>query len=182
MSYTNEILKLFNSDVTSYRIAADLTEMGYKTSTQFIDNYRIAGRKVGNMQLEKAEMLMDYIKTQKEEIEMAATVESITTYLEGYEQTYSNAMDSTFGLFKSDVYSLAKDLAKGELYIYSKEDYVDYLEGVLKENVEYHVSNGMTEEEALEEENELVDNLEEIKESTSTVFIESSNSDSYYAV
>ena len=113
---------------------------------------------------------------------MTETVQSITKYLEGYERTNSNTMDSKFGIFKVDVYSLAKDLDKGDLYIYSKEEYIESLNDMLKENIEYHIENGLTVEEANEEEIEILDKIKEVKESNCTVFIEKSGSEHYYSV
>lgn len=61
MTYTEEIKKLLDSDITSYKIAkyCDL-------SPQFVDNYRIKGYKIGNMTLSKAEKLVDYKRRKNE--------------------------------------------------------------------------------------------------------------------
>lgn len=62
MTYTEQIQELLNSDITSYQLAKQLKEKGYKTSIQFFDNYRVNKRPIKNMPLEKAEMLIEYIK------------------------------------------------------------------------------------------------------------------------
>lgn len=57
MTYTEEIKDLFDSDITSYKIAKYCG-----LSPQFVDNYRIKGYEIGNMTLSKAEKLADYKK------------------------------------------------------------------------------------------------------------------------
>lgn len=57
MEYREIIKKLFDSDITSYRMAKDIG-----TTAQAIDNYRKKGAKIGNMRLELAEKLVQYAK------------------------------------------------------------------------------------------------------------------------
>ena len=53
---TSEVIRtLLNSSLTSYRIGKD-TGVG----ATFVDNYRTGKTKLGNMSLEKAELLEDY--------------------------------------------------------------------------------------------------------------------------
>lgn len=55
MSLIDKIQELFESDITSYRIAKDCG-----TSPQYIDNYRSGKTKIENMALGKAEALINY--------------------------------------------------------------------------------------------------------------------------
>ena len=61
MKYTEMIQQLFDSEITSYRIAKDCG-----LSPQYVDNYRVGKSKIKNMALGKAEKLVEYW----EEIEM----------------------------------------------------------------------------------------------------------------
>lgn len=54
-TYMETIAKLFNSKLTSYKIAKDTG-----LSTQLIDNYRTGKSKIENMALGKAELLVKY--------------------------------------------------------------------------------------------------------------------------
>lgn len=90
---------------------------------------------------------------------MIKTIKELEEYLENYEHTMSNQMDSVFPLFKSDVSSLAKDYAKGDVYIYTKVDYIEYLT-----------------------ETEQFDKLEEVEESVCTMFIEKTGVDDFYSI
>lgn len=56
-TYMETIAKLFNSKLTSYKIAKDTG-----LSTQLIDKYRTGKSKIENMALGNAELLVDYAK------------------------------------------------------------------------------------------------------------------------
>ena len=36
-------------------------------------------------------------------------------------------MDNVFGMFKSDVYSLSKDVQHNEAYLYSRDEWLDFI-------------------------------------------------------
>lgn len=59
-TYMETIAKLFNSKLTSYKIAKDTG-----LSTQLIDKYRIGGSKLENMKLGTAETLVKYANSEK---------------------------------------------------------------------------------------------------------------------
>lgn len=115
---------------------------------------------------------------------MAETVETIKNYLENYERTLSNEMDDMFWLCKADVSSLAEKLEKGELYIYSKDEYIKEIEELINDNVQYHIKNGLSKEEALDlaSEDDFMEKLEDVKKSKCTVFIEHDSLDSYHEI
>lgn len=170
LKYINEIRNLLNSDVKTSDIAK-----ATGLSHQYITNYRLNISKVENMQLGKAEKIIDYIMRMKEDGKM--DVKKVEDYLSNYKNTRSTQMDDMFKLFKSDVSTMAQDYANGELYIYSREDYIEYLETLIKDNVELGISSGLT-----EEEEELISKLNNVKNSNSEVIIETMGSDTYYEI
>lgn len=59
MTYREDIVKLFESDITSYRIGKD-----NGLSPQLVDKYRKGKSDLGNMTLKNAEKLSEYSRQQ----------------------------------------------------------------------------------------------------------------------
>ena len=53
--------------------------------------------------------------------------ENLVYELENYQKTYSTEIDLNFNMFKSDVYELAKQYEKGELYVYDRSEWLEHL-------------------------------------------------------
>lgn len=64
---------------------------------------------------------------------MVETVEELEEYILGYNETNSTKMDKYVDLFLSDVSNMKKQLKKNELYVYTKEDYIEFLNEQINE-------------------------------------------------
>lgn len=56
------------------------------------------------------------------------TKTELENYLENYEMTFSNEMDDVFSKFKSDVWSMAQDFRKGDLWIVERNEFKEFCE------------------------------------------------------
>ncbi|MGF3113197.1 helix-turn-helix domain-containing protein [Facklamia sp. P9177] len=119
MNEIDKLRKIMNSDMTDSELA-NIAGM----SQQAINKYRKGQSKLENMRFESALKLTKY----QEELEMENKFNEIVEYLENYKKTSSNEMDPIFKLFKSDVYTMSKEYNSGEGFLYSKEDWIDWLE------------------------------------------------------
>lgn len=99
---------------------------------------------------------------------MKITRETVENYLENYEKSRSNAMDSVFPLFKSDVSRMADLFAKGELYVYEVPDWIS--EAIERVSTMLKEDNDM-----IKESIELIKLIEEIRENEIVVIIEDSD-------
>lgn len=54
------------------------------------------------------------------------TIDEVKNYLEDY-QEHGTELDEIFRMFKDDVFSLAKAYRQGEAYLYTKQDYIDFM-------------------------------------------------------
>lgn len=105
MAYTEKIKDLFDSSITSYRIAKDCG-----LSPQFVDNYRTGKSNVENMALGKAEILVDY-KNKIEKMEEKAMYK-LTVMEEGKLQdveNFNNFEDLKNHLINTDYFSWIND-------------------------------------------------------------------------
>lgn len=59
--------------------------------------------------------------------------EEISEYLNNYEKTRSTEMDEKFNMFKSDVSSIAQEYRKNEAYIYTKKEYLEFIQEKIEE-------------------------------------------------
>lgn len=85
---------------------------------------------------------------------MAIDQTFIENYLENYPKTHSDQMDPYFSLTKADVYRMAIDYRNGEVYIYNKKDFLDFL------------SNSIADFISLGEDEDSIDELKERLEGT----------------
>ena len=107
-------------------------------------------------------------------------VKELETYLENWKDTQSTELDSVFGIFGSDVTSLARAYRKDELYIYTFTEYVEYKQEQIEEAKEY----ADDEEELQEIDETLVAELEDIKNNyaETCLFVEEHGGDGFKAV
>lgn len=131
MRTSEAVRMLLSSDLTSYRIGKD-TGVG----ATFIDNYRTHKAKLENMSLEKAELLEDYYYNVAINLIQDKAKEEIEEYLNNYKKTYSTEMDQKFHMFKSDVYSLAQEYRKGEAYVYTKKEFLEFIQEKIEEETD----------------------------------------------
>ena len=109
----------------------------------------------------------------------------IKDYLEGYSFTTSNNMDDVFHLFKSDVSSLERDYRQGEVYIYTKQEYINSKKEMLLNDLSYIQSQvesnsfNMVDFRSIEE---YLDELEEIESNPDTIYIERCGVEGYESV
>ena len=59
--------------------------------------------------------------------------ENLVYELENYQKTYSTEIELNFNMFRSDVYELSKQYDKGELYVYSRSEWLEHLNERLAE-------------------------------------------------
>lgn len=177
-SYIQSIKELFESDETSYNIALQTGLV-----PQFIDNYRVKGSKIENMSVSKAEILVNYYNEKERKLEEKTMndYKMIEEYLENYERTTSNKMDDKFSMFKADVSALAVAYRKGEAYLYTKEEYINFLQEQIDERIEYLKEENFDQEYIEDEIEESVDNLNFVKDSKCTVFVEKSGTEGFYS-
>lgn len=128
MKTSDVVRDLLRSNLTSYRIGKD-TGVG----ATFIDNYRTHKTKLENMSLEKAELLEDYYYNEAIDLIAEKEREEISEYLNNYEKTRSTEMDEKFNMFKSDVSSIAQEYRKNEAYIYTKKEFLEFIQEQIEE-------------------------------------------------
>ncbi|MFW3364718.1 hypothetical protein ACN2AU_09150 [Aerococcus viridans] len=128
MKTSDVVRDLLRSNLTSYRIGKD-TGVG----ATFIDNYRTHKTKIENMSLEKAELLEDYYYNEAIDLIAEKEREEISEYLNNYEKTRSTEMDEKFNMFKSDVSSIAQEYRKNEAYIYTKKEFLEFIQQLIEE-------------------------------------------------
>ena len=107
--------------------------------------------------------------------------QELETYLENWKDTRSTQLDSAFGLFGSDVTSLARAYRKGELYIFTFTEFLEDRQQMIDEAKEYA---GDDEEELQEIEETLVAELEDIKNryADTCLFVEEHGRDDFKVV
>lgn len=64
--------------------------------------------------------------------------QEVEEYLANYGNSHSIYMDSKFHIFKSDVASLAKDVKHGYAYVYTKYEWLEFLQELLDEAEDEH--------------------------------------------
>lgn len=61
------------------------------------------------------------------------TSDDLTEFLNNYPQTTSTEIEGGFGLFKSDVSSLAREVRNGDAFVYTKDEWETELWGFVQE-------------------------------------------------
>jgi hypothetical protein len=141
MKTSDVVRNLLRSNLTSYRIGKD-TGVG----ATFIDNYRTHKTKLENMSLEKAELLEDYYYNEAIDLIAEKEREEISEYLNNYKNTYSTEMDEKFNMFKSDVSSIAQEYRKNEAYIYTKKEFLEFIQEQIEEAEDEDIRETIEEE------------------------------------
>lgn len=59
--------------------------------------------------------------------------QEVEEYLSNYGKSHSTETDNKFNMFKSDVASLAKDVENGDAYVYTKYEWLEFLQEQLDE-------------------------------------------------
>lgn len=168
---------LFESDYSAWDIGK---ETGLTRQT--VLRYRNKEADYLNMKLANAIKLIEYYikkENKKDETEMEDK-EMIEEYLENYERSMSTEMDEKFSMFKSDVSALAVAYRSGDAYLYTKKEYIDFLQEFIDEKVDYLKSQGIDQEDIEDDIEDSLSVLNEVKASNSTVFIEKTGADGYY--
>lgn len=63
-------------------------------------------------------------------LKVKSIFDDIVGYLENYKKTTSTEIDPIFKIYKSDVYTLSKEYNDGEGFLYTKEDWIEFLEEI----------------------------------------------------
>lgn len=61
--------------------------------------------------------------------------QEIIDILENYDFTTSTELDDTFSMFKSDVWGLSQKFKKQEAYVYTKDEFIEDLNDMMKEAI-----------------------------------------------
>lgn len=80
----------------------------------------------------------DYIALQQDKERQDKARQEVEEYLANYGNSHSTHMDSKFHIFKSDVVSLAKDVEHGNAYVYTKYEWLEFLQELLDEAEDEH--------------------------------------------
>ncbi|MFY8330701.1 hypothetical protein [Vagococcus carniphilus] len=167
---------LFESSYTAWDI-----EKETGLSRMMVTNYRNKKSDYMNMKLSNAVKLIDYYikkENEKDEIEMEDK-KMIEEYLESYGFNDSNERDNKLPMTKQDASHLSRKYQQGDVYLYTKKEYIEFLQDIINDMIENEKAQGASEEDVEDAIEDNVKNLNWIKESKCTVFIEQSGVDDY---